>query len=74
MTLTAAQRERIQYLIEYMNKGSSGKFLDAFTVEQLALIFATTPPYSCGCPGTFQEGLRDSPFATLLTVLLAVAA
>lgn len=74
MTLTAAQRAIIADVINRLQQGSSGKFLDSTSIEQLARIFAETPPYACGCPGTFQESMRDTPFSTLLTVLLAVAA
>lgn len=74
MALTVAQRAIIADVINRLEQGSSGKFLDSTSIERLALVFAETPPYVCGCPGTFQEGMRDTPFSTLLTVLLAVTA
>lgn len=70
--LTVAQIARIEALIQYIQYGSAGKYIDERTAEDLARIFNDTCGYRCGCPGTLVEGLRDSPFSTLLTLLLCI--
>lgn len=69
MATPAENRAVILSLIEYLEKGSAGKFIDERTITSLARIFGETCGFRCGCPGTFQEGMRDAPFATLLRVL-----
>lgn len=71
--LTVAQTARIQAVIDYLLAGSAGKHIDDRSVEELARIFGSVCGFTCGCPGSFQEGMRDEPFPTLLRALLCVA-
>lgn len=71
--LTVAQTARIQAVIDYLLAGSAGKHIDDRSVEELARIFGNVCGFTCGCPGSFQEGMRDEPFPTLLRALLCVA-
>lgn len=70
--LTAAQRTRIQATITRLQAGSAGKYIDEVTAEELARVFCGTCDFEGGCPGELQENLRDTPFSTLLRVLLCV--
>jgi len=69
MATPAENRASILFLIEYLEKGSAGKFIDERSITALARIFGDVCGFKCGCPGTFQEGMRDAPFATLLRVI-----
>lgn len=71
--LTVSQTARIQAVIDYLLAGSAGKHIDDRSVEELARIFGSVCGFTCGCPGSFQEGMRDEPFPTLLRALLCVA-
>ena len=70
MTLTTTQTETIRSLIKYLKRGAAGKTIDDTTATALANIFGGQCSFKCGCPGTFLEGLRDAPYATLLDALL----
>jgi hypothetical protein len=70
LVLSASDSARIQWVIDNLITGSAGKFIDSTSIEQLALVFGQECGFRCGCPGTFQEGMRDTPFATLLTAML----
>lgn len=70
LEISAANRAKIVQLIKRLRAGSAGKFIDSTAVETLARIFGHSCGFRCGCPGTFQEGMRDEPFATLLTVMI----
>jgi hypothetical protein len=69
-TLSAAVTAQIQSLINYLDTGSAGKTIDDTTANALANIFGSSCGFKCGCPGTFLEGLRDSPVSTLLKLLV----
>lgn len=70
LNISAADRARIVELIRRLKVGSAGKFIDSTSIEQLNRIFGNTCGWKCGCPGTFIEGMRDEPFATLLTAMI----
>ena len=70
MATSAENRAKIVALIEYLEKGGAGKFIDERTIHALSRIFGDSCGFTCGCPGTFQEGMRDAPFSTLLRVLI----
>ena len=70
LTLSTPQTARVQLLIDYLERGSAGKTLDDTTANALANIFGSSCGFKCGCPGTFLEGLRDSPYSTLLRALI----
>jgi hypothetical protein len=72
MTLTAEQRTKIQWVIDYMEKGGAPGHIDQTVSDQLASIFKTECGFVCGCPGSFAEGLHDTPITTLLRVILCV--
>lgn len=79
--LTVSERAKITTLIRTLKVSSSGKFLDATSVERLTRIFRNKSTFICGCgssesgsPATFQVGMREQPFVTLLTALLAADA
>jgi hypothetical protein len=69
-TLSTADTAKIQSLITYLERGAAGKTIDDTTANALARIFGNSCGFKCGCPGTFLEGLRDAPYATLLKVLI----
>lgn len=73
MASVETNRARIQQIIDTLEAGSAGKWLDDTSIEQLARIFGNECGFKCGCPGTFQEGMRDTPYSTLLRVLLCPA-
>lgn len=73
LTITEANRLQIVEIIRRLRQGSSGKFLDSRTVEQLDRMFGRSCGFICGCPGSFSEGLRDEPFATLLQLMICPA-
>jgi hypothetical protein len=54
-----------------LDQGSAGA-IDAFAIEQLANIFREACDFECGCPGSFQLGMQNSPASTLLKALLCV--
>lgn len=71
-TLTQANKDLIQQLIDYMVKGSAyEKPIDDRVAHDLSTLHA-----DFGYPSqiTYLEGLRDAPYSTLLRSLLAVAA
>lgn len=68
--LTVSERDLIQSIITRLQRGGAGRFLDDLTIEQLDKIFRTKCGFTCGCPGTFREGMRDEPWATILTAVL----
>ena len=71
--LTLTQREDIQWVIDYLEKGSAGHgHLDQRSIEVLQRIFGNTCDFTCGCPGSFVEGLAEEPFSTLLKIILCV--
>lgn len=72
LTLTAAQRARIEATIVRVEAGSAGKYIDEVTSEELARVFCGFCGFQGGCPGTLLEGLRDTPFSTLLRLILCV--
>ena len=75
MTLTSEQREKIQWAIDYMEKGSAGTAtIDQTVADQLAKVFRSECGFVCGCPGTFHEGLIETPVTTLLRLILCVDA
>jgi len=75
MQLTEAQRATIQWVIDYMEKGNAGSaHIDQKVSDELARVFRTECGFVCGCPGSFQEGLHESPITTLLNVILCVDA
>jgi len=73
MTLTAEQQAQLTWLINYLRQGPASKFLDQRTSDELERIFSSECGFTCGCPGTLQEGLRDEPIATLLRLVLCVS-
>lgn len=68
--LSAADTAKIKSVINYLEQGSAGKTIDDTTANALAGIFGSSCGFKCGCPGTFLEGLRDAPYATLLRALI----
>lgn len=72
LVLTTAERTRIQASIDRIQAGSAGKYIDEVTAEELARVFCGLCGFVSGCPGTLSEGLRDTPFSTLLRLILCV--
>jgi hypothetical protein len=73
--LTTAHRAIVQGAIDFM-QGNYEKPLDANVIDQLVKVFDHTGPYHCACGSrgpTLKDSLRDAPFSTLLTLLLAVS-
>jgi Ice-binding-like len=70
LALSTSQTATIQSLVKYLKSGSAGKTIDDTTANALANIFGSSCGFKCGCPGTFLEGLRDAPYATLLQLLV----
>lgn len=72
MVLTQSQILRIQGIIDRieLSGGPANGTIDERTMQDLAKIFAQECGFVCGCPGTFREGLRDSPTSTLLRALI----
>lgn len=74
MALSAEQSERLAWLINYLQQGPASKFIDQRTADEIARIFGSSEcGFTCGCPGTLQEGLRDQPFVTLLRLAQCLA-
>lgn len=73
MALSTLEQERLAWLINYLRQGPGSKFLDQRTSDELVRIFGDTCGFTCGCPGTLQEGLRDEPIATLLRLVQCVS-
>lgn len=73
LSLTAEQRAIIQWVHDYVRNtnGPAGHF-DQKASDELARVFRDNCGFVCGCPGTFQTGLRDNPVATLLRAILCV--
>jgi len=70
MALSTAESERLTWLINYLRQGPASKFLDQRTADEISRIFGNSScGFTCGCPGTLQEGLRDEPIATLLRLV-----
>lgn len=78
--LSVSERTSIEAIVRSLRVGSAGKFLDATSVEQLTRIFRDKAGFTCGCgdssssPTSFLAGMRDEPWVTILTVLLAADA
>lgn len=73
--LTAAQRSRLEWVHEYLtNTNGPAEFYDQKASDELAVVFRDMCGFVCGCPGSFQDGLRDSPISTMLRVILCVDA
>jgi len=70
MATAAQNRAKIAWVIQYLQRGSSGKFLDATSIEQLTKVFGNTCDFRCGCPGSFALGMQERPFETLLEAIL----
>jgi hypothetical protein len=75
--LSAAHRAIVQSTIDFM-AGNYEKPLDANVIDQLVKVFdnkaGTGFRCACGSKGpTLKDSLRDAPFSTLLTLLLAVS-
>lgn len=73
MALTVLQSARVNWVIGYLEAGSAGRPLDGKAAEELQRVFGNQCGFTCGCPGSFMDGLRESPFSTLLTALLCVS-
>jgi len=72
--LSASQRAIVQWVIDYMETGGAGDgHIDQTASDQLARVFRNMCGFTCGCPGSFQEGLDDTPYTTLLRVLLCLS-
>jgi hypothetical protein len=74
-SLTDAQRSRIQWVHDYLNNTNGPATITHFdqkASDELAVVFREVCGFRCGCPGSFQDGLRDSPISTLLRVILCV--
>lgn len=74
LILSATQRARIEASILRIQFGSAGSYIDEVTAEELARNFCGFCGFAGGCPGELTEGLRDSPFSTMLKVILCVDA
>lgn len=74
VALPPAQRAIVQWVHDYLDNtnGPSGVHFDQKASDELARVFRNACGFSCGCPGSFQDGLRDSPISTLLKVILCV--
>lgn len=74
VALPPAQRARVQWVHDYLENtnGPSGSHFDQKASDELASVFRDACGFVCGCPGSFQDGLRDSPISTLLKVILCV--
>jgi hypothetical protein len=75
--LSSAHRAIVQSTIDFM-AGNYEKPLDANVIDQLVKVFdnkaGTGFRCACGSKGpTLKDSLRDAPFSTLLTLLLAVS-
>lgn len=71
--LTTSQRATVQWVIDYMERGGAGNApLDQKASDELARVFRNICGFTCGCPGSFQDELRDCSGCTLLKVLLCV--
>lgn len=70
--LSASQRATIQWVIDYMETGGAGSYIDQKVSDELARVFRNICGFTCGCPGSFQEGLAECAGCTLLKVLLCV--
>lgn len=74
LILSDTQRARIAASITRIQFGSAGSYIDEVTAEELARNFCGFCGFAGGCPGELTEGLRDSPFSTMLKVILCVDA
>lgn len=83
--LSESERASITDIIRVLRVSSAGKFISATEVERLTRIFRDKGPFVCGCgqsnsgassgaTPSFQAGMREEPFVTLLTILLAADA
>lgn len=71
MTLTIEQRARLQWIVDYLSVSGGGYGrINQKIADELTRVFGSECGFRCGCPGTFQEGLRDAPVLTLLRTLL----
>lgn len=72
LILTADQRARVEATVARLQAGSAGAYIDEVTSEELARAFCGFCGFAGGCPGQLLEGLRDSPFSTLLRLIVCV--
>jgi hypothetical protein len=71
--LTESQRATVQWVIDYMERGGAGNaHIDQKVSDELARVFRNMCGFRCGCPGSFQEGLDETPYTTLLQVVLCL--
>jgi len=65
----------IQWVHDYLERSGAGGMggFDQKASDELARVFRNVCGFVCGCPGTFQEGLRDKPVTTLLLVILCIS-
>jgi hypothetical protein len=73
--LSTAHRAIVQSTIDFM-AGNYEKPLDANVIDQLVKVFDNKGGFRCACGSkgpTLKDSLRDAPFSTLLTLLLAVS-
>lgn len=70
--LSESQRATVEWVINYMEVGGAGSHIDQKVSDELARVFRNICGFTCGCPGTFQDELRDCSGCTLLKVLLCV--
>lgn len=75
MVLTLAHRVFIQKLINRIERGGGvlNGVVDQTTSDELRRIFGPECSFVCGCPGSFAQGLQDTPITTLLAALLCAA-
>lgn len=72
--LSDSDRAILRRVIRYIDNNSAGRnAVDQFVSDQLARVFRSTCGFMCGCPGTFQVDLMQSPSSTLLRVFLCIA-
>lgn len=69
-TLSLSDRNRIQWVISYLQAGGGGKFIDSKVAEQLGKVFNNSCGFRGCCINTFQEGLKSAPVLTLLQAIL----
>jgi hypothetical protein len=72
--LTPEQRATVQWVHDYLENSNLGSKFDQKASDELARVFRNMCGFTCGCPGSFQDGLRDAPVTTLLNVILCVDA
>ncbi|WP_218831087.1 hypothetical protein, partial [Klebsiella pneumoniae] len=72
--LSASDTAILQWVVDYLRIGGAGSgHIDQKVSDELARVFRSSCSFRCGCPGSFQDGLRDSPVSTLLRAFICVA-